>query len=74
MTDAPIRKYVKPAHPDAKIPDPSHPGMDLPASGTEVTWDHYWIGRERRGEIEVADIAAPAVKTPPHDAPDEAAH
>ncbi len=52
MSDATnARKFVKPAHAGASIPDPAHPGLNLPQEGAEVPWDHYWIARERRGEV-----------------------
>ena len=64
MTDKIIRKTVRPAHVGACIPDPAHAGNDVAQDGTEVVWDHYWIGRLARGEIivmsddDIAKIAA----------------
>ena len=52
-----VRKFVKPAHADARIPDPHHPGLSLPAEGASVPWDHYWIARERQGDVVIADEA-----------------
>ena len=53
MAEDIIRKTVKPAHEDASIPDPAHPGIDIAQDGTEVVWDAYWIAREMRGEVKV---------------------
>ncbi|WP_158810229.1 DUF2635 domain-containing protein [Beijerinckia sp. L45] len=58
MSEQPARKFVKPAHAGACIPDPAHRGLDLPQAGTDVVWDHYWIQRERRGEIIVVEPEA----------------
>ena len=63
MSDDPVRKFVKPAHPDASIPDPAH-GRNLPPEGMEVVWDHYWIGRERSGDIIVSDVVDEPTPTP----------
>ena len=56
MSDKPIRKIVKPSVPGARIPDPAHPGLNIAQAGTEVTMDHGWILRERRGEVVVSDV------------------
>ncbi|UDL95504.1 DUF2635 domain-containing protein [Lichenihabitans sp. PAMC28606] len=67
MTDAPVRKIVKPAHVGACIPDPAH-ATDLPRGGSEVVWDHYWMGRLARGEIVVVEpearVLAPVAAPP----------
>lgn len=68
MTNAPIRKTVKPAHPGARIPDLAHPGLDLPEDGLEVVWSVDWILRERRGEIVI--IEAPREPAAPAEHPD----
>ncbi len=60
MTDA-IRKTVKPAHPGGRIPDPEHGNQDIPQDGLSVIWNHYWIGRQQRGEILVIEPETPAV-------------
>lgn len=55
------RRTVKPAHPDATIPDPDHRSK-LPADGLEVTWSPYWARLLRRGDVIVVEpeAAAPA--------------
>ena len=70
-SDQPIRKRVKPAHPGARIPDPAHPGLDLAQDGTEVTWDHHWIARERRGEVIVDEVRPEPEGSMPADRPDD---
>ena len=57
MSDAPVRKHVKPAHEGARIPDPAHRGRFLPAAGLDVVWDHYWINREQQGDVVVSEVA-----------------
>ena len=55
MSEEIVRKTVRPAHEGASIPDPAHPGIDISDAGTEVVWDHYWIARLARGEIEIIE-------------------
>lgn len=62
MSDEIVRKYVKPAHEGACIPDPAH-RQDLPQGGMQVVWDHYWRGREMSGDIIVSD--APFLENKP---------
>lgn len=50
-----MRKHVKPAHPDATIPDPSR-GGDLPAAGLPCEWSVHWARLEMRGDVIVTDI------------------
>ena len=59
MSEDAARKFVKPAHAEARIPDPAHPGLDLPQGGAEVRWDHYWIARERHGDVVIVPPKAP---------------
>lgn len=71
--DGPIRKLVKPAHPDARIPDPDRRRY-LPPEGQEVDWNAHWAAMQVRGDVLVSDIAAAApAKTEPAktDRPDE---
>ena len=57
------RRTVKPAHPDATIPDPAHRSK-LPPDGLEVTWSPYWARLLRRGDVEVVEpVAADAGAT-----------
>jgi hypothetical protein len=53
-----MRVHVRPAHPDARIPDPAH-NRFLPADGYEVEFDHHWRRHERQGNVVVSEIAAP---------------
>ena len=51
------RRTVKPAHPDATIPDPAHRSK-LPSDGLEVTWSPYWARLLRRGDVVVVEPVA----------------
>lgn len=65
-----MRKLVKPAHPDASIPDPER-GTDLPPEGRAVTWSAHWARMAARDDVEVSEIpaVAEAPKDPPKDPP-----
>lgn len=66
MTDHPEldRRFVKPSHPGATIPDPDH-RTDLPAAGCEVVWSHYWADHLGKGNIEVVEAAATTLAPTP---------
>ena len=51
-----MRKHVKPAHPQAAIPDPVR-GGDLPPEGLTVDWSVHWARLAQRGDIVVTDVA-----------------
>lgn len=52
--------FLRPAHRDAWIPDPSHPGQKLPyaENGVEVVYDAYWAGHiAHKDVVEVEQVA-----------------
>ena len=58
------RRTVKPAHPEATIPDPDH-RLKLPTDGLEVVWSAYWARLLRRGDVVVVEPdAAPSDPIP----------
>ncbi|MGX9981976.1 DUF2635 domain-containing protein [Methylobacterium fujisawaense] len=61
-----MRKHVKPAHPNATIPDPERRG-DLSPEGRVVPWGVHWARLAARGDIVVTDVpeAAEAPQDPP---------
>lgn len=66
-----MRKYVKPAHADATIPDPVRKS-DLPREGREVEWSVHWAHLAAREDIIVSEIAeadAPEVSKAETDGP-----
>lgn len=58
-----MRKHVKPAHPDATIPDPSR-GVDLPPDGLPCEWNVHWARLQMRGDVIVTEIE-PETPAPP---------
>lgn len=72
-----MRKHVKPADPNASIPDPVR-RRDLPPEGHPVEWSVHWARLAARGDIVVSDVeedaAAPAATdengSPPAEEPD----
>ena len=50
-----MRKHVKPAHPDATIPDPARK-TDLPPEGRVVEWSVHWARLHARGDITAKDV------------------
>ncbi len=62
MTPSPQTQFIKPAA-GLKVRDPK--GGHLPAEGTEVTLDSYWIRRIQDGDVVKAakPKAAPATQT-----------
>lgn len=65
------RRTVKPAHPDATIPDPDRRDR-LPPEGREVVWSHYWEGHLVKGNVvpvEPAPSPDPAPQAPSRPAP-----
>ena len=50
-----MRKHVKPAHPDATIPDPVRK-TDLPPEGRVVDWSVHWARLHARGDITAKDV------------------
>ena len=64
-----MRKHVKPAHPQAAIPDPTR-GGDLPPEGRVVEWSVHWARLAQRDDIIVKDVDeddAPAKAKKPAD-------
>ena len=57
-----MRKHVKPAHPQAAIPDPVR-GGDLPPEGLTVEWSVHWARLAQRGDIIVKDVDETGAKT-----------
>ena len=55
---APVRKFVKPSHALAKIPDLEHPGNPLTKDGREVNWSAHWARHEKQGNVRVFDTQA----------------
>lgn len=60
------RRTVKPAHPDAYIPDPDRRDKLAP-EGREVIWSHYWEGHLAKGNIVMVEpekVPDPVPKIP----------
>lgn len=58
------RRSIRPAHPQATIPDPDHRD-DLPAEGRDVVWSSYWALHLTKGNVELFDPAASATPDAP---------
>jgi len=50
------RKFVKPAHKGASIPDPDR-GRNLPPGGDEVEWSAHWALLAERGDVIVREVS-----------------
>lgn len=48
-----MRQHVKPAHPDARIPDVEREDF-LPPEGRDVEWSVSWLRLKMRGDILVS--------------------
>lgn len=59
-----MRVHVRPAHPEASIPDPER-GRDLVPEGLEVEWSAHWANLARRGDVIVGEAPEAEVESAP---------